>query len=101
MKGNTMEQFIDDLLTIGGPEKEFIFHSKLYFLETMFRDERGLLELYVDEYDNLDPDEANLLNHYSFWGNNFTECTEQFEKAKIFDGLDIYSAESEIEVLYG
>ncbi len=49
MKGNTMEQFIDDLLTIGGPEKEFIFHSKLYFLETMFRDERGFLELYVDE----------------------------------------------------
>ncbi len=26
------------------------------------------------------------------------ECVEQFEKAKIFDGLTIYEAEPEIEV---
>ena len=29
------------------------------------------------------------------------ECVEQFETKPIFDGLTIYNAESEIEVLFG
>ena len=34
-------------------------------------------------------------------GKDFRECFEQFEKATIFDGMTIYDAESEIEVLFG
>ena len=34
-------------------------------------------------------------------GRGFRECFEQFEKATIFDGMTIYDAESEIEVLFG
>lgn len=34
-------------------------------------------------------------------GKDFQECFEQFEKATIFDGMTIYDAESEIEVLFG
>ncbi len=34
-------------------------------------------------------------------GKNNAECLKQFENAKIFDGLTIYEAEKEIEVLYG
>ena len=33
-------------------------------------------------------------------GKDFRECFEQFEKATIFDGMTIYDAESEIEVLF-
>ncbi|MCR4805246.1 MAG: hypothetical protein K5981_06275 [Clostridia bacterium] len=101
MKGCTAGEFIDDLLSMGGPEKEFVFRSKLYFLETMYREEQNLLELYVDEYDGIDPNNNHLLIHHSFWGRTFAECTEKFEKANIFDGMDFYSAENEIEVLYG
>ena len=28
MKGNTLTEFIDDLLTMGGPEKEYEYHEK-------------------------------------------------------------------------
>ena len=30
MKGNTLAEFINDLLTMGGPEKEFEFRGKKY-----------------------------------------------------------------------
>lgn len=101
MNGNTINNFIDDLLTMGGPEKEFVFREKLYFLETVFDQERSMKKLYLDEYDNSDPQNQKLLKTHSFWGNTFAECVEQFEAAKIFDGMTIYEAEQEIEVLYG
>ena len=28
MIGNTLSEFIDDILTMGGPEKEFLFRGK-------------------------------------------------------------------------
>lgn len=28
MIGNTLSEFLDDILTMGGPEKEFLFHRK-------------------------------------------------------------------------
>ena len=101
MKGCSVGEFIDDLRSMGGPEKEFVFRSKRFFLETVYQEDQGLFELYIDEYDNTDPEKRVLLTHHSFWGKDFTECTEKFEKAKLFAGLDIYSAENEIEVLYG
>ena len=33
MKGNTLAEFINDLLTMGGPEKEFEFRGKKYMME--------------------------------------------------------------------
>lgn len=33
MRGNTLTEFMDDLLTMGGPEKEFLFRGKRYFME--------------------------------------------------------------------
>lgn len=101
MKGNTINNFIDDLLTMGGPEKEFTFREKFFFLETVFDQNRRMDKLYLGEYDNSDPRNQKLRKIHEFWGNNFAECVEQFETAKIFDGMTIYEAEQEIEVLYG
>ena len=47
MKGNTISEFINDLYSCGGPEKEFTFRGKRYFLETTTKDGTDLLELYV------------------------------------------------------
>lgn len=101
MRGNTLAEFMDDLLISGGPEKEFVFRSKFYFLETMYRKERASVELYVDEYDNRDPQNQVYLQRHSFWGKDFAMCVKQFEIAPIFDGMTIYEAEQEIEVLFG
>lgn len=100
MTGNIFEEFVNDILEVGGPEKEFVFRGRMYFLETMYRQEKGLLELYIDEWGGL-ADGAECLCTYSFWGKDFAECFRRFAAHKIFDGLNIYEAESEIEVLYG
>ena len=34
MKGNTLSEFINDLLTFGGPEKEYEYRGKRYFMES-------------------------------------------------------------------
>jgi hypothetical protein len=95
MTGNSLQEFMDDLLACGGPEKEFQFRNKRYFLETMYRPERKEKELYIDEINT--PEQKR----YSFFGKTFRDCVEKFEKAPIFDGLTIYEAEPEIEVLFG
>ena len=33
MKGNTLAEFIDDLLAMGGPEKEYEYRGKRYFMQ--------------------------------------------------------------------
>ena len=33
MIGNTLSEFVDDILTMGGPEKEFLFRGKKYMLQ--------------------------------------------------------------------
>jgi hypothetical protein len=95
MTGNSLQEFMDDLLAAGGPEKEFVFRSKRYFLETVYHSEKEENELSVDE---INVPEAKT---YSFCGKTIQECVEKFEKAPIFDGLNIYEAEQEIEVLFG
>ena len=104
MKGNTVTEFIDDLLTMGGPEKEFIFRDKFYFLESVYNGVQRKMELRIYEYDRPDPLNTSLdqfAKAHLFDGKNFEECVSKFEAAKIFDGMTIYEAESEIEVLYG
>ena len=100
MKGNTLGEFIDDILISGGPEKEFVFRDKYYFLESTCKG-NGCMELRIDEYDTQESDEPQYIKTYRFIGKNLTECTNQFETAKVFEGLTIYEAEPEIEVLFG
>ena len=95
MQGNTLSEFINDLLETGGPEKEFMFREKRYFLETVYRDDMQMIEMYIIDITDNDTQIG------SFFGNDYRECVEQFEKAKIFDGKTIYEAESEIVVLFG
>ena len=96
MKGNTINEFIGDLLSMGGPEKEFIFRSQRYFLETIFNHKENINELVVFEC----CDKANPYI-YRCKGKNLKDLVNQFEKAKIFDGMNIYEAEKEIEVIFG
>ena len=35
MIGNTLSEFVDDILTMGGPEKEFLFRGKKYILQPL------------------------------------------------------------------
>lgn len=105
MKGNSLQEFMDDLLTMGGPEKEFTFHGKTYFLETLLDPSSDLLDMSVDEYiDMKTQDDTGRyidLASYHFTGKTQKECVEKFQNAPIFDGKTIFDAESEIEVLFG
>lgn len=95
MKGNTISEFMNDLYACGGPEKDFLFRGKRYFLETIAKGNSELLELYIFEVNDTD----NVV--FSCTGKTFRDCVEQFEEAKIFDGKTIYQVEQEIEVLFG
>lgn len=100
MRGNTLTEFMDDLLTMGGPEKEFVFRDRLYFLEGA-RDDAHCT-LVVDEYDYAIPsDELPFLKTYGFSEKTQEECVAAFEKAPIFRGLTLYETEEEIQVLVG
>ena len=96
MKGNSFAEFMDDLLTMGGPEKEFQFHGKTYMLVTYFSPTDALNEMVIVECNGKD-------EPYVFRSKKPTlkECVQDFEEAAIFDGKTIYEAEREIEVLFG
>ena len=96
MKGNTLREFMDDLIYMGGREKEFLFRERKYFLQCQpYEDENFPIEMVVYECFG---DENYIFRCH---GKTFMECVEQFEKAPIFDNLTIYEAEQEIEVLFG
>ena len=94
MKGNDLNQFIDDLYSMGGPEKEFIYKGKSYFLESANIGNNTIEMVMFQCFGK---------GEYIFrcTGKDFAECARQFEKAKIFDGKTIYEVENEIEVVYG
>lgn len=100
MKGNSLAIFIDDLLEMGGPEKEFIFRDKFFFLEACLGKTAPTLEIRIDEFDNSSKEQKHICT-YHFSGNTFPECVKKFEEAPLFSGLTIYEAENEIEVLFG
>ncbi|MBR6939699.1 MAG: hypothetical protein IKH65_02725 [Clostridia bacterium] len=96
MKGNTLVEFINDLLTMGGPEKEFEYNGKRYFIESQaYEQDSTLVELVIFECFG---DENYIFRCH---GKNNAECVEQFENAKLFDGRTIYEAEQDITVLFG
>lgn len=96
MKGNTLSEFIDDLLAMGGPEKEFDYKGKTYFMQSQpYEKDPTLIEFVIYEcFGN---------ENYIFrcHGKTNAECVEQFEIAKMFDGRTIYEAHEEITVLFG
>ena len=94
MKGNDLDQFIDDLYSMGGPEKEFIYKGNSYFLESA-NIGNNTIEMVMFQ--------CIGKGEYIFrcTGKDFAECARQFEKARIFDGKTIYEVENEIEVVYG
>lgn len=95
MIGNTLSEFVDDILTMGGPEKEFLFRGKKYMLQCQkYEANPSLTELVIFECFG---DENYVFRCH---GKDFRECFEQFEKATIFDGMTIYDAESEIEKFF-
>lgn len=96
MKGNTLTEFIDDLIAMGGPEKEFEYNGRRYFLQSQpYELDRNLVELVIYECFG---DENYIFRCH---GNTCAECVEQFEKAKIFDGRTIYEAHDDITVIFG
>ena len=101
MKGNSINEFINDILTIVGPEKEFVFRNKFYFLEALAAEGTHSLDLHMDEYDNTNPKDKIYLTTWHFRGNTQRECLEKFEHAPLFNGMTIDQAEREIEVLFG
>ena len=101
MKGNTLAQFMDDILLTGGPEKEFVFRNQFFFLETVLCDDGESHDLYIDVYDNSDPLDKKYIKTHHFVGKTMAECVSKFECATIFCGLTIYQAEQEIVVLFG
>ena len=93
MKGNTLNEFIDDLYSMGGPEKEFLYKDKRYFLQCETVD--NMVEMVIFQCFG----EQEYIFRCN--GKDFAECVEQFEQAKIFDGKNIYEAEKDIEILFG
>ena len=92
MKGKLLSEFIDELFI--NPELELVYHDTKYLISG-YAGEKDLYTLSV-----------NILGsngHKVFEVSNIdrNECVSNFEKAKIFNGLTIYEAEQEIEVLYG
>ncbi|MBP5308960.1 MAG: hypothetical protein J6Z34_07505 [Clostridia bacterium] len=101
MKGNTLNEFINDLYTNGGPEKEFILGNKYYIIQADSKDGDDKTYLRLDEYLYENNDAGKLLNTIWIGGTTLTECVDAFEKAQIFDGKTIYEVEKDIEVLFG
>lgn len=101
MKGNTLQEFMDDLLTCGGPEKEFVYKDKYYIIQGDTLQPEGIPGLKLDIYTR-DGDEAGeYIQSMFFSDENDNESVEKFSKAQIFDGKTLYEAEKDIEVLYG
>ena len=96
MKGNSLCDFIDDLLTMGGPEKEFTFDGKTYMLETTFDSKTHLHEMVVFECS-----ENNEEYIFRSVRKTLYECVADFENATVFNGKTFYEVEQNVEVLFG
>lgn len=101
MKGNTLKEFMDDLLVCGGPEKEFVYKEKYYIIQGDMLQPDKISGLRLDIYKNNDYDAGEFIQTIFFSGKNYSESVEKFSKANIFDNKNIYEVEKDIEVLYG
>lgn len=92
MKGKLLSEFIDELFM--NPELELVYHNKKYLISGYTSGKN----LYTISADVLG---INGHNVFEVSNSNRNECVTKFEEAKIFDGLTIYEAEQDIDVLYG
>lgn len=93
MKGNDLNQFIDDLYH--NPEKEISYRGVRYMICGYFSPGANV---YTLEVNTIEKSPRTLFRHTS---SERCECVRSFVNAKIFDGKTIYEAEQDIEVLYG
>ncbi|MBR1676373.1 MAG: hypothetical protein IJ706_03575 [Clostridia bacterium] len=101
MKGNTINEFISDLCTNGGSEKEFVYGNKYFIIQADSKENDDKSYLRLDIYDCDNNEAGQFINTLWFAGYSLSACVEAFEKAQIFDGKTIYEAEKDIEVLFG
>lgn len=92
MKGKTIGAFIEALYD--NPEMELLFHGNRYLVSGWVdaEDKNYTLELWNVTLDCMAFQRTDAVRE---------RCVTEFEKAPIFDGLTIYQAEQEIEVLFG
>lgn len=93
MIGNNLNEFIDDMYH--NPEKEIRYCKKRYMIVGYINETGELytLEVYIVE--------KECKELFKFTSKKRYECVEAFEKAKIFNGKNIYEAEKDIEVIFG
>ena len=93
MKGNTLNEFIDSLYI--NCDKELIYKGRKIMVEGWFNPKDSTYTLRAfeccEDYPEL----------FLRTDSDRTACVTAFEEAKIFNGLTIFEAENEIEVLYG
>lgn len=92
MKGKTLSEFIDVLFM--NPELELVYHNTKYLISG-YTSEKSLYTISVDMLG------INGHNVFEVTNTDRNECVAKFEEVKIFDGLTVYEAENDIEVLYG
>ena len=95
MKGNTLEEFLKDVKEMGGPEKEFIYKDKTYFLEATYNNDTSKDELLI--FECFGEQKTIFLGI----GDSLEDVYNQFIEAKIFDGRTILEAHEDIEVTFG
>lgn len=101
MKGNSLNEFMNDLYVNGGPEKEFTYHDQYFIIQCEATTDKSNQVLRLDAYRLQNGEAGDFIRTFFFNGKTLAECVEAFEKAKIFDGKTIYEAEKDIEVLFG
>lgn len=95
MKGNRLQVFLHDILVMGGPEKEYEYRGKTYFLQVVYNREKKRDELEIFQCFGKEEEV------YRCYGANFRELLKQYIAAPIYDGRTILEAHKEIEVLFG
>ena len=92
MINEKFSDFLNSLYT--SPEIEHTFRGKTYFLEWWTnKDSTYTITLFICYEKN------SLMFEETF--PTLRECIEYYKKAKCYEGLTIYQAEKEIEVLFG
>ena len=93
MKGNSLNEFIDDLYH--NPEKEISYQGVRYMIRGYFSPNTNV---YTLEACTIEISPRTLFSHTS---SERHDCVKSFVNAKIFNGMSLYEAEKDIEVLYG
>ena len=91
MQGKSVGEFVDALYY--NAEMEITYHKQRLIVTGYL--ENGIYSICVDTIS------ASSKRLFEVSSDDRSKCIEAFEKARIFDGLTIYEAERDIEVLYG